>query len=263
MVYNFTLAPLIVWTVMAERAEEITGWLGRLPPAPPGCTFFNFLASHDGIGVRPIEDLVGADDLRLLLHGAEQVGGAWSEYSAPGGPRPYEINVSLADLLAGLDGASWPRFVAAHAVMLAVQGVPAFYVHSLFASPGDLEAMQRTGHRRDINRSLLTLDQIEQRLASGWRAEAFDALAALIRLRRRHAAFDPAADQIVHVLDERVVAIERRGPDQRILALQNVSSHSVDVTLPEWAGARDLVTDTDRPASPAMSLAPWQTVWLT
>ena len=248
--------------MLAERADAITGWLGRLPATPAGCTFFNFLASHDGIGVRPIEDLVDADGLRLLLHRAEETGGAWSEYSAPGGPRPYEINASLADLLAGVDGEHWPRFVAAHAVMLAVQGVPAFYVHSLFSTPGDIEAMQRTGHRRDINRSLLTLAQIERRLESGWRRRVFDELSSLIRIRRRQPAFAPTADQVVHVLGDRVVAIERRCAEQRLLALQNVSADPVTVAVPDWAGSHDLVSDTDRAASPELHLAPWQTVWL-
>lgn len=263
MVYNFTLAPLIAWSVLAERAETVTGWLGRLQAPPAGCTFFNFIASHDGIGLRPIEDLVDRDEVQLLLHRAEEVGGAWSGYSAPGGPRPYEINVSLADLLAGVDGAHWPRFVVAHAVMLAVQGVPAFYVHSLFATPGDLETMGRTGHRRDINRSMLTLGQIERRLASGWRSEVFERLQQLIRVRRGQPAFAPTADQVVHVIDPRILAIERRVSEQRVLALHNLSSESVELDLPDWAGTTDLVSDTEWPLSQGFTLAPWQTAWLT
>ena len=263
MVYNFTLAPLIAWSVLAERAETVTGWLGRLQAPPAGCTFFNFIASHDGIGLRPIEDLVDRDEVQLLLHRAEEVGGAWSGYSAPGGPRPYEINVSLADLLAGVDGAHWPRFVVAHAVMLAVQGVPAFYVHSLFATPGDLETMGRTGHRRDINRSMLTLGQIERRLASGWRSEVFERLQQLIRVRRGQPAFAPTAEQVVHVIDPRILAIERRVSEQRVLALHNLSSESVELDLPDWAGTTDLVSDTEWPLSQGFTLAPWQTAWLT
>lgn len=264
IVYNFSLAPLIAWSVLAEDASVLTGWLGRLDPPPPGCSFLNFLASHDGIGLRPIEDLVAPDQLQVLLDRATETGGDWSNYSAPGGPRPYELNVSLADLLAGVVGEYADRFVAAHAAMLAVQGIPAIYVHSVLSSPGDLQAVAATEHKRDINRSRLERSAIDERLASGWRAQVFASLAALITTRRDQSAFSPSADQVVHVLDRRVASIERIAPDQRLLAIQNMSSESVPVTVPGWCGQHDLVSGTDRsPDSDTITLAPWQTVWLT
>lgn len=268
IVYNFTLAPLLVWSVLAERGDALTGWLGRLAALPPGCTFLNFIASHDGIGLRPIEDLVSVDELQVLLDRASETGGAWSNYSAPGGPRPYELNVSLADLLSGVDGATWPRFVAAHAAMLTVQGVPAFYIHSLFSTPGDTDAVARTDHKRDINRVQLERSLIDERISSGWRRDVFEALGHLIRLRRRQPAFAPEADQIIHVLDRGVVAVERRSATQRLLALQNVTSEPVEVAVPEWASSHDLVTATeivaatDTATDRTLELAPWQTAWL-
>ncbi len=262
IVYNFTLAPLLVWSVLAERGEALTGWLGRLAPLPDGCTFLNFIASHDGIGLRPIEDLVAGDELQILLDRATETGGAWSNYSAPGGPRPYELNVSLADLLSGTDGATWKRFVAAHAVMLAVQGVPAFYIHSLFSTPGDVEAVARTDHKRDINRVRLERSVIDERISSGWRHEVFEALAELIRVRREQPAFAPAADQIVHVLHDGIVAIERRSETQRLLALQNMTSSEIHVPVPEWASSHDLLTDANLATNSTITLAPWQTAWL-
>jgi len=261
VVYNFTLAPLIVWSLITEQADRLTNWLGRLQPAPDGCAFLNFIASHDGLGLRPIEDLIGRNELVPLIDAATEVGGSFSSYSAPGGPRPYELNVSLADLLAGPNGHAAERFVVAHALMLAVQGIPAFYVHSMLASPGESVAVAESGHKRDINRGKVAVEQAHQRLTLGWRAQVFGQISALIQLRRNQPAFAPEAAQAVHVVDDRVVAIERRCDAQTVLALQNVSKAEVTVTIPDAFGCYDLITSAS--VSRTLTLRPWQAVWLT
>ena len=181
---------------------------------------------------------------------------------APGGPRPYELNVSLADLLSGTDGAEWQRFVTAHAVMLAVQGVPAFYIHSLFSTPGDLETVARTQHKRDINRVQLERATIDERISEGWRAQVFDALGHLIRLRRAQPAFAPEADQIVHVLHPGVVAVERRTTEQRLLGVHNLTGEAISFAVPDWASAHDLVSGSEVVADGTLRLEPWQVAWL-
>lgn len=261
VVYNFTLAPLIVWSLITGQADTITSWLGRLDPVPDGCAFLNFIASHDGLGLRPIEDLISAAELQPVIDAATEVGGSFSAYSAPGGPRPYELNVSLADLLAGVAGATAQRFVLAHALMLAVQGIPAFYVHSMLVSPGEIEDAAASGHMRDINRGKVTVEQANERLATGWRADVFRLVAALIQLRRAQPAFAPDAAQTVHVLDDRVVAIERSSGTQVILALHNVSEEPVTVSVAEAFGVQDLVTGES--VERQLTLAPWQAAWLT
>ena len=261
IVYNFTLAPLIVWSLITGQADTLTSWLGRLDPAPDGCAFLNFIASHDGLGLRPIEDLISAAELQPVIDAATEVGGSFSAYSAPGGPRPYELNVSLADLLAGADGAMAQRFVLAHALMLVVQGIPAFYVHSMLVSPGEIQAAIESGHNRDINRGKVTVEQANERLTAGWRADVFHLVAELIQLRRAQPAFAPDAAQTMHVLDDRVVAIERSAEAQVILGLHNVSAEPVMVSVPEAFGVHDLITGES--VERQLTLAPWQAAWLT
>jgi len=192
VVYNFTLAPLIVSGLIAGSGTALTQWLARLAPPPPGCSFLNFIASHDGIGLRPLEGIVGQDELQTLVDAATEAGGAVSTYATPEGDRPYELNVSLADLLAEADGTSAPRFVLAHALLLSLQGIPAIYVHSLLATAGDMETVARTGHRRDINRPKLSVAAASAQVAAGWRASVFDSLRHLIRVRRTQPAFAPS-----------------------------------------------------------------------
>lgn len=260
VVYNFTLAPLIVWSLISGRAEILTGWLGRLDWPPPGCTFLNFLASHDGIGLRPVEDLISPEDLAPLVEQVTAVGGSYSAYTAPVGPRPYELNVSLVDLLAGTDGSTADRFVVAHALMMAIRGIPAIYVHSMLASPGDTETMSVTGHKRDINRGRIDFDAAVERVQKGWRGEIFQALTHLIRLRRANPAFGPDSPQVVHVLHPQVVALERGALPNRVLALHNLGAQAVTLTVPDGFGRIDLISGETAPAD--LILEPWHAVWL-
>lgn len=263
VVYNFTLAPLLVWSAIAQQAGPLTSWLAQLEAPPSGCTFLNFIASHDGLGLRPIEDLVDDAQLELLLTAARDVGGDWSAYAAADGLRPYELNVSLADLLAGVDGSQVDRFLVAHAAMLAVQGVPAIYVHSILASAGDHRAVLASGHLRDINRSQIPVDEVDARLAAGWRSDLTFALCDMIRVRRNQPAFAPEAEQVVHDLHPDVVAVERRCDEQAILALHNFSERACEVTVPEWALGHDLLTGSPRSdARTPVALGPWQVCWL-
>jgi len=264
VVYNFTLAPLLVWSVVAEQGTKLTDWIQSLTPPPPGCTFLNFIASHDGIGLRPIEDLMTLDELAPVTELATSVGGDFSTYATAEGPKPYELNVSLADLLAGQDGTTAHRFVLAHTFMLAVQGIPAIYVHSMLATGGDIAAAASTGVKRDINRSRLTLDEVSQRSGQGWHGQVFRDLCDIIAVRRSCRAFAPDSPQVIHRLHPNVVVIERGHGDDRVLALHNVASVACRVAIPPEFGRFDLITSEYADAdSDELKLGPWQARWLT
>ena len=69
MVYQFSLPPLLLHGLITGNASYLTQWATNLAPPPTGCTFFNFTASHDGIGVRPIEGLLPKSETdRLIQH---------------------------------------------------------------------------------------------------------------------------------------------------------------------------------------------------
>jgi len=53
MVYQFSLPPLLLHAFITGNGQYLTHWASGLEPPPAGCTFFNFTASHDGVGVRP------------------------------------------------------------------------------------------------------------------------------------------------------------------------------------------------------------------
>ncbi len=264
VVYNFTLAPMLVSSVLRESTDELVAWLDQLAPPPAGCTFLNFIATHDGIGVRPVEDLLGAHQMAELVDAAVTSGGGWSSYSTPAGDLPYELNVSLADLLAGPDRENVDRFVAAHAALLALQGIPAIYIHSLLLTAGDQDQVAATGHRRDINRPTVTLEAALRATTHGRSGRAVSALCHLLWLRRSIEAFAPAQPQRVAAISDCVLVVERGKANSaagNLIAVQNLSSRSVAVDNdPTWP-AHDLVTDTPT-AGATLRLDPWQTMWL-
>ncbi len=54
------------------------------------------------------------------------------------------------------------RFVTAHAILLAMRGLPAIYFHSLVGSRSWREGALASGHNRTINRKKLEWDELEE-----------------------------------------------------------------------------------------------------
>ena len=71
LIYNFSLPPLILNALLQGKAEHLKTWMMSMPPAPLGCAYFNFTASHDGIGLRPTEGLLTASEYQTFapMHG--------------------------------------------------------------------------------------------------------------------------------------------------------------------------------------------------
>ncbi|MCX7426452.1 MAG: sugar phosphorylase, partial [Planctomycetia bacterium] len=171
MVYQFSLAPLLLEALLSGDAGLLVGWLAELEPTPPGTTTLNFTASHDGIGVRPLEGLMPPDRFERLIESVIRRGGRVSTKRNPDGSEsPYELNVTYFSALAEPDRADGlavqvRRFLASQALMLSLRGVPAVYFHSLVATPNDVVGAERTGRARSINRR--KFDAAELRAALG------------------------------------------------------------------------------------------------
>lgn len=277
-IYNFSLPPLLVDALIQGRSTHLSTWMKRQKPAPFGCTYFNFTASHDGIGLRPAEGLLGAEDLQALIETMQRFGGRISTRAlADGRVAPYEINITFFDALRGTvrgeDEHQEARFLCSQAVQLGVEGVPAFYVHSLLATPNDNDGVLATGRNRSINRKRLDHDDLAERLADPETIQSriLSALRQLIRTRRRQPAFHPNATQYTLSLGEELFGFWRQSPkrDQSIFAVHNVTDQPQELTLSSlnlladepWidligGASADELTGT-------LALAPYQSVWLT
>lgn len=246
LVYNFALPPLVLHSLQTGDATKLTGWAQSLRLPSDRVTFFNFLASHDGIGLNPARGILGDEEIAALVRRTEARGGFISCKNLPDGSQaPYEMNINYLDALSDPAAAESPetaarRFLTAQAIMLCLQGVPGIYFHSLFGSRGDRPGAEASGIKRRINREKLDRARLEGELAepASLRHHIFAGLRALLLLRRGHPAFAPAGRQTVLDLDPRVFAVRRESTDgsDRMLCLHNVSAEAVTVPLAGHAG---------------------------
>ena len=268
MVYNFALPPLVLHSVLSGDAATLRSWAAGLATPSEATCFFNFLASHDGIGLRAVEGILDDTALDAMVTAVQERGGRVSSRATASGERPYELNVNLFDALTPPGealAASVQRFATVHAAMLALAGVPALYAHSLLGSSGAPEEVARTGRARSINREKLELDRLSTELADpqGRRARVLAALRTLLEVRRTHPAFAPRAAQAILPTEAGVFGVRREAAGRSVWCLHNLSDRPVAVpAAARPRRGRDLLAGGTLEPSEALALEPRQTLWL-
>jgi glycosidase len=248
LVYQFALPPLVLHSFVSQSTARLTAWARDITgPVSPTATFFNFLASHDGIGLRPTEGILDDDERSALVARTLGHGGRVSMAASSGGREAvYELNISYLDALVapaevGDAATVAAKALAAHSILFSFLGVPAVYYHSLFGSPPDREGMHASGISRRINRAVLDADTLVAELAEDRRRRTvFTGIAALLETRRQHPAFSPYGAQRVEDHGPSVFVV-RRAPDtpDELVCVANVADRPV--TVPGVAGV-DVLT---------------------
>ncbi|QBM16419.1 glucosylglycerate phosphorylase [Marinobacter sp. JH2] len=278
-IYNFSLPPLLINTLVTGNCRHLKTWLMSMPPAQLGTTYLNFIASHDGIGLRPTDGLLEEEEKQRLINTLESFGGRVSyRRTADGRNQPYELNIALWDALkgtaeGGADHWQLQRFLCAHTVMLALEGIPAFYIHSVLATGNDYERVEHTGRLRSINRGQCQLDELEAILADplSHESKVYRELRRLIDIRRAQPAFHPNATQFTLHLGLKLFGFWRQSQrrEQSIFCIHNISADVQPVTLSEinligtdhWT---DLLSGQPiDDLSGAITLKPYECVWLS
>ena len=270
LVYNFALPPLVLNTFRTGDASVLSGWASSLRLPSDRTTFFNFLASHDGVGLNPARGILSAADIDALIEQTLAHGGLISYKQNPdGSTSPYEMNINYFDALSNpssdepLD-LQVDRFMAAQAIMLTIVGMPGIYFHSLFGSRNWKEGVQITKHNRTINRQKLEREEVEKQLAdpNSLRSKVFTRYRKLLSARSSTSAFDPHGGQKVLDVGKGIFAVMRSSPDEtkQVLCLQNVTLQELVIDNPVRKTVRDLLTN--RSVDGKITLKPYQTVWL-
>lgn len=242
LVYNFALPPLVMHTLLTGNAAALTRWAQTLALRSNRVTFFNFLASHDGIGLNPVRGILSNAEVDALVTRTLEHNGLVSyKHNADGSTSPYELNISYFDALSNPNSPEPAaeqvnRFLCAQAIMLSLRGMPGIYFHSLFGSRNDRAGADSSGIARRINRQKFERAELERALnePESLRAQVLTRYAELLRARRAEPAFKPYSAQQVLELDARVFAVQRGDSETEVLCLHNVTNETV---LVESVGA--------------------------
>ena len=236
LVYQFPLPPLTMFSILTGNAEKLSKWADSLDEPKQGTTYFNFLSSHDGIGVRPVEGILNEEEKKVLLDNTLKNGGVISyKNNSDGSKSPYELNINYQDALASPDESDEIRinkFLAAETILLSMQGLPGIYVHSLIGSRNDYYGKEMSGIPRRINREKININYLEKELNNSTnRKKIFDEILRRLKIRGEHKEFAPDSKQKILSLDKRVFALERISKDKKITVLVNVSSDEVQLDI--------------------------------
>lgn len=283
MVYNFTLPPLTLHAFHTGNAETLSRWADSLSLPGDQVTFFNFLASHDGIGLTPVKGILSPAAIDEMVQRTRTLGGFVSQKTnLDGSLSPYELNINFLDALGDPDVNDESldliarRFLVSQAILLAIQGVPGIYFHSLFGSRGWEEGVSETGRVRTINRQKLTFSELEDELNDphSLRYAIFTGYHHLIVQRKSNPAFHPHGSQKILFCHGGVFCLLRSSKDEssHVLCLHNVTRGPQEVLietshLPFAKGTTltDLISQRPIRSSNAewrIKLEPYQVFWL-
>ena len=278
IIYNFSLAPLIINTLVKGNSAAFRRWSMSIPPAKDNNCYLNFLATHDGIGIRPLEGILKEADLKIFLKTLKKFGSKFTYRNTKNNKKViYEANISLFDCFSGtikgIDNFAYKRFYNAHAIMLSFEGLPGLYIHSLFGTKNNYESLKKTKLNRSINRSSYYYEHLKNILnktdSHGYKI--FRNILNLIDIRKKQIAFHPNATQYTLNLGNNFFGIWRQSinKNQSIFAIYNVTNKLQKLytkkinflSLESWVDLVSLQKIDNKKSY--LSFSPYQFMWIS
>ena len=271
MVYNFALPPLLVHSVQSADTTVLTEWAQSLHLPSDKVCFFNFTASHDGIGLRPVHGILSDEAIERMIETVVSYGGLISYRQNPDGTHsPYELNCTYIDALTHPDESDFvrsKRLLLTQAVVLAMPGVPGVYFNSLIGARNYHEGVKHTGVNRTVNREKFHVDWLENELSTeGSLAKSvFLSYKRLISIRINEAAFNPFGPFSFFDVDRRVFAVRQvcRDCNESIFAVHNFADEAVTIEIPEAIELplTELLSRASLLSDRRVTLEPYQVAW--
>ncbi len=270
MVYNFALPPLLAFSILDGNTSKLTAWAKTLTLPSDKVCFFNFTASHDGVGVRAVSDILDDKELNLLVNTCEEHGGLVSYRTVGEEKSPYELNCSYIDILTSPeeeDALRLKRMILSQAVVLAMPGVPGIYFHSLVGSQNYHEAVRKTRRNRTINREKLNFDNIKEELdeEGSLRNTLFKRYKQLISIRINEPCFDPFSKFEFLALGQETFAVKHYDKEgsEYIVALHNFKNEEIKVDLsPYVSGSLMDIISYRHFEKTTIMMQPYEILWL-
>ena len=278
MAYNFPLPPLLLEAIITSRADILNLWISDWPQLPFDTTLFNFTASHDGVGLRALEGLMNEQRIKGLLINCEKRGGLVSHRRLSNGEdKPYELNISwwsaMEDSSRDSKRFQFERFILTQLLVMALKGVPAFYLPALLASENDIKSFSMTGQRRDLNREKFKLDNLVSVLNNpeSNANKNIKYLGNAMDIRSKLEQFHPSSEmECLSKGRSDIVVIKRGKGPKSVFAIHNMTENKInyqldDYDLPELIdndfNMKDFLASTKYNWK-NISLDPFQVIWL-
>ena len=274
-IYNFSLPPLLIHAFLFENSSYLNKWSKNLPNTKNENCYLNFIASHDGIGIRPTEGLLNKKTLNNFLVRLKKNGSKFSYRKVQNkAKKVYEANITVFDALKKSDydikGKFYlERYISSHAIMISFEGIPAIYFNSIFGTSNDEAKYIITGNNRDVNRYRWNFKNITNKLKNNKSKQNifYQNICNLLNIRRKQKAFHPNALRINLNFGQKIYAFKRVSIDkkQTILCITNLSSKIQKTEISQkYLKMKNLINSKiqieDRKF---LVLRPFETIWLS
>ncbi len=249
LLYQFCISPLVLYTFYSGSVDHLHNYLDTVPELPGDNYFLNVLVTHDGIGLRPVHDILDPNEIKLIINEIEKRNGIISYKTEQNGKKsPYELNITYFDALRDNDCVekqNIAKFVAAQAILLSIKGLPALYFHSLFGTKNYYEGYENTNQPRTLNRRKFELNELENLLSNKEYSEAiiFKKINKLLSIRKKYFAFHPNAKQEIVNISDHIFSIIRKGKEDnyKMLILVNVTDQKCNCKIPQTILSNDSI----------------------
>ena len=276
-IYNFSLAPLLIHSIISGNGKYLKRWSRSMPPAQEKNSYLNFLSSHDGIGLRPLEGILPEKEIKNYINFFRKQGALFGLRKNKKKESVYEVNITLLDAFKesylGNDSFGIKRFILAHTILFSMEGIPAVYIQNLVGSKNDYTKVKKTGSNRSINRKNWEFKLLEEKLKNkkSINHKTFNLLKEIISIRKKQPAFHPNATQFTLQLEDDFFGIWRQSIDrsQSIFCVSNLTNSLKKISLlninliltNEWF---DIISKKKiNNLKGNITLKPYQTYWLT
>jgi sucrose phosphorylase len=276
-IYNFSLAPLLIHSIISGNGKYLKRWSRSMPPAQEKNSYLNFLSSHDGIGLRPLEGILPEKEIKNFIKFFRKQGALFGLRKNRKKESVYEVNITLLDAFKesyfGSDSFGIKRFILAHIILFSMEGIPAVYIQNLVGSKNDYTKVKKTGSNRSINRKNWEFKLLEEKLKNkkSINYKIFNLLKEIISIRKKQPAFHPNATQFTLQLEDDFFGIWRQSIDrsQSIFCVSNLTNSLKKISLlninlistNEWF---DIISKKKiKNIRGNIILKPYQTYWLT
>lgn len=238
LIYNFTLAPLVLYSFYKENTKKLINSLNLFDFTSKSKNIINILDCHDGISVVGAKDVLSQKEIKFLEKEILKRNGKINYKKEKNKKTPYEFNItwwSAIEEKKESEILNIKKYIASRGIQFSLKGIPAIYFLGLFGIENCISCYEKTKKTRDINRKRFTENKIKKFLLEQKMKEnkVFYEILRLLKYRNKEKAFHPAGEQIPLFLNKKLFSIIRISPNkkEKILVIINISRDNIKIKI--------------------------------